>query len=56
MTNQELKKEIKRELKSTERYYDVKSWEDIAVERMEAGEAYSRGYYRACQMILEVLN
>ncbi len=58
MNTQEIVKELKREIASIKREYGagtVKAWDTLDVENMEANEAYTRGYYRACMASIEML-
>ncbi len=50
---QNLKKEIRSEMKAIAREYKVSNWSYERVERMEPDEAFNRGYYRALQNILK---
>ncbi len=55
MATQDIKKAIRRELNSIEREFDTSAWNDLEVEKMEPGEAYNRGYYRALYFSLDKL-
>ena len=55
MDNQEIKKQIKRELKQIEREYDLNDWDHKDIDKMSPDEAYNRGYFLAYKSILNFL-
>ena len=52
MDNQEIKKQIKKELKQIEREYDSNDWDHKDIDKMSPDEAYNRGYFRAYRSVL----
>ena len=55
MTNKQIIEDIKKEIKEIKKDYDITEWDSINVDKMESGDAYNRGYYRALASTLKIL-
>lgn len=49
-------KAIKEEMRIIGTEQNIKDWEMQDVEDMNGDDAFSRGYYRACEAIIKMLN